>query len=62
MSSLRDLLSTRPDGRAIQDLLNRRLFLQRGGTALGTAALAGLLGQDASAAAAKTGPGLLAAT
>ena len=50
MSSLRDLLSGRPDGRSIQDLLNRRLFLQRGGTALGTAALAGLLGQEAAAA------------
>jgi hypothetical protein len=62
MASFRDLLSERPDGRALQDLLNRRLFLRRGGTALGTAALAGLVGEGSAAAdlptAANAGLGL----
>ena len=58
MNSLRDLLSSRSDGGSIQDLLNRRLFLRRGGSALGTAALASLLGQDlASAASRPSGSG-----
>lgn len=52
-------LESRPNGAALQDLLNRRLFMRRGASALGTAALAGLLGSssDLSAAASK-GPGL----
>lgn len=58
MNSLRDLLSSRSDGGSIQDLLNRRLFLRRGGSALGTAALASLLGRDlASAASRPSGSG-----
>jgi hypothetical protein len=52
MNPFRDLLSTRPDGGALQDLLNRRLFLGRGASALGSAALAGLLGQRSEAASA----------
>jgi hypothetical protein len=54
MNPFRDLLSTRPDGGALQDLLNRRLFLGRGAAALGSAALVGLLGREAGAA---TAPG-----
>ena len=58
MNHFRDLLSTRPDGGALQDLLNRRLFLGRGASALGSAALAGLLGNQSEASAAPSGPGL----
>jgi hypothetical protein len=59
MNPFRDLLSTRPDGGALQDFLNRRLFLGRGASALGSAALAGLLGREAFAAApTDEGPGL----
>ncbi len=57
MNSPRELLSSRPDGRAIQESPQPAPLLRRGGTALGTAALAGLLGRSASAAeAAAAGP------
>ncbi|MBP9222773.1 MAG: DUF1501 domain-containing protein [Verrucomicrobiales bacterium] len=54
-------IESRPDGAALQDLLNRRLFLRRGSSVLGSAALAGLLGNSpntATAASSNGGPGL----
>ena len=59
MNPFIESLESRPNGAALQDLLNRRLFMRKGASALGTAALAGLLGHPrASAAAADKGPGL----
>jgi hypothetical protein len=43
---------------SLQDTLNRRQFLRGGASALGTAALAGLLGTPPAPAAAENGPGL----
>lgn len=51
MTSLHAAFDARPDGATLQDYLNRRLFLRRGASALGTAALASLLGPGSPAAA-----------
>ncbi|MBL9152890.1 MAG: DUF1501 domain-containing protein [Verrucomicrobiales bacterium] len=51
MPSLHAAFDARPDGATLQDYLNRRLFLRRGASALGTAALASLLGPGSPAAA-----------
>ena len=59
MNSFLSPLESRSEGIAWQDFLNRRLFLRQGASALGTAALAGLLGSpDRSEAAASNGTGL----
>ncbi|MCB1087624.1 MAG: DUF1501 domain-containing protein, partial [Verrucomicrobiae bacterium] len=59
MNSFLSPLESRSEGIAWQDFLNRRLFLRQGASALGTAALAGLLGSPSrSEAAASNGTGL----
>jgi hypothetical protein len=47
MNSFSQILEASPNGAAFQDILNRRLFLRKSASAVGTAALAGLLGEAA---------------
>ena len=59
MNPMLESLESRPDAGALQDFLNRRVFLRNGGSALGAAALASLLGRpDDARGAASNGTGL----